>query len=65
MDLYSIGDEIKIRIADNSITKNGQNIMNNLDYTETDFHSFVINKGDTINVTPDSQLSILLRGRTL
>jgi len=62
---YTAGNEIKIRIPNNTITKNGQNIMNNLDPQESDFHSFLVNNGDVINVTPNSQLSLTVRGRTL
>ena len=62
---YAAGNEIKIRIPDNKITKNGQNIMNNLDPQESDFHNFLINNGDVINVTPNSELSLTVRGRTL
>lgn len=62
---YAVGDEIKIRIPDNEIKKNGQNIMNNLDFMESDFHAFELNNGDVINVTPNSTLSLTVRGRTL
>lgn len=62
---YAFGDEIKIRIPDNVITKNGQNIMNNLDPQESDFHNFLLNNGDVINITPTSDFAITLRGLTL
>lgn len=62
---YTTGQEIKIRIPDNEVTRNGQNIKNNLDYMESDFHNFLISNGDSIQVTPDSTLSITVRGRTL
>lgn len=62
---YAAGNEIKIRITNNVITKNGQNIMNNLDPQESDFHNFLVNNGDVINVTPNSELSLTVRGRTL
>lgn len=62
---YTAGDEIKIRIPENKITKNGQNIMNNLDYMESDFHNFLVNNEDTINVTPNSEVSLTVRGLSL
>lgn len=62
---YAVGNVIKIDIPNNKVTKNGQNIMNNLDFTVSDFHNFLINDGDVINVTPNSTLSIELRGRML
>lgn len=62
---YAAGNEIKIRIPSNTITKNGQNIMNNLDPQESDFHNFLVNNGDVINVTPNSTLSLTVRGMTL
>lgn len=61
---YSAGDVIKISIPDNEITRNGQNIMMDLDYTETDFHRFMIKDGDEIKVTPSSaDMKIGVRGR--
>lgn len=62
---YTVGDEIKIKIPDNTITKNGQNIMNNLDPQESDFHSFLVHNEDVINVTPNSTMTLTVRGRTL
>lgn len=62
---YVVGDVIKIKIPDNTITKNGQNIMNNLDPQESDFHSFLVHNEDTINVTPNSTMTLTVRGRTL
>lgn len=62
---YAAGDEIKIRIPENTITKNGQNIMKNLDPQESDFHNFLVNNEDTINVTPDSEVSLSVRGLSL
>lgn len=62
---YTTGQEIKITVPQNKVTRNGQDIMNNLDYMESDFHNFLINTNDVINVTPNSTMSITLRGRTL
>ncbi|MDN6670656.1 MAG: phage tail family protein [Staphylococcus equorum] len=62
---YAVGNTIKIGIPNNVITKNGQNIMKELDFTETDFHDFLINSGDSIKVTPNSTMEINLRGRKL
>lgn len=62
---YAVGNTIKIGIPNNVITKNGQSIMKELDFTETDFHDFLINNGDSIKVTPNSTMEITLRGRIL
>lgn len=61
---YNANDEIIIRIDDKEITRNQQNIMSDLDYTETDFHRFLVNNGNKIQVTPsDSELKMKVRGR--
>jgi predicted phage tail component-like protein len=61
---YTAGDVIVIDITDNNITKNGQNIMNNLDYIVSDFHRFAVKNGDTIQTTPiNAAMEITVRGR--
>lgn len=65
---YQTGDEIIIRLNETNqgrkLTKNGQNIMNNLDYMETDFHDFKIKRNDVIRVTPtNTTVTIQTRGR--
>lgn len=49
---YKPGDNIVIRIEDKIITQNGQNIMNNLDFVDSDFHEYWVKDGDQILVTP-------------
>lgn len=65
---YKTGDEIVIRLTETNqarkLTKNGQNIMNNLDHVETDFHEFKIKRNDVIRVTPaNTTVAIQTRGR--
>lgn len=65
---YKTGDEIVIRLNERSqnrkLTKNGQNIMTNLDYTATDFHEFTVKRNDILRVTPtNATLEISTRGR--
>lgn len=61
---YNANDEIVIKIEDKDITQNGQNIMNQLDFMESDFHDFWLNSGDTIDVTPsNTTMAMTIRGR--
>ena len=61
---YKAGDKVVIEIPENKITKNGQNVMADLDYTETDFHKFLIQAGDTIKTTPsNTEMEITIRTR--
>lgn len=65
---YVSGDTIRIRLNEtgqgNKITKNNQNIMKELDYLATDFNTFIIKKGDIIQVTPNTAtLTVQARGR--
>ena len=61
---YASGDVIVIKIADNTITKNNQNIMANLDYLESDLHRFTVSSGDSIQVTPiTAAMATTVRGR--
>lgn len=61
---YKAGDKVVIEIPENKITKNGQNVMADLDYTETDFHKFLIKTGDTIKTTPsNTEMEITIRTR--
>jgi len=62
--VYNLNDEIVIQIEDKIITKNGQNIKNNLNYMETDFHDFWVKNGDEITVTPqNTEVEMTLKGR--
>ena len=61
---YKSGDKIIIDIPGNKITKNGQNIMSDLNYIETDFHKFLIQSGDVIKATPsNTEMKIAIRTR--
>jgi predicted phage tail component-like protein len=61
---YKAGDTIIIEIPENKITKNGQNIMTDLNYKETDFHKFLIKTGDVIQTTPgNTDMEIAIRTR--
>lgn len=65
---YSAGDEIIIRLNESDqarkLTRNGQNIMRDLDYAETDFHAFLVKNKDVIQVSPlTATLMITARGR--
>lgn len=61
---YKINDVIKINIPENKITQNNRNIMNQLDYTESDFHRFRVKSHDQVQVTPrDSEVTLKVRGR--
>lgn len=62
---YTAGQEIIIDIASNTITRNGQNIMSNLDFVESDFHDFKLSAGDVITCMPSSTMQIKVRGRWL
>lgn len=61
---YRSGDKIVIEIPENKITQNGQNIMSDLNYVETDFHKFLVKRGDEIKTTPsNTEMSIAIRTR--
>lgn len=61
---YQAGDVINIKIPENKITQNNQDIMRELDYTESDFHRFTIKNNDKIQVTPrQSEMILKTRGR--
>lgn len=61
---YKAGDKVVIEIPENKITKNGQNVMADLDYTETDFHKFLIQTGDVVKATPsNTEMEITIRTR--
>lgn len=61
---YKSGDRIVIEIPSNKITKNGQDIMTDLDYIETDFHKFLIQTGDVVKATPsNTEMEITIRTR--
>ena len=61
---YRSGDKIVIEIPENKITQNGQNIMSDLNYVETDFHKFLIKTGDEIRTTPsNTEMSVVIRTR--
>ena len=65
---YISGDIIRIRLNEagqgKKITKNNQNIMKELDYLATDFNTFLIKKGDIVQVTPNTAtLTVQARGR--
>ena len=62
---YTAGQVLIIKIPENEITLNRQNIMKNLDYVESDFHEFLLSVGDVITCTPSSPMSIKVRGRLL
>lgn len=51
-DAFVVGDIVKIKIKEGKIEKNLTNIMNKLDYAETDWNEFVIRNKDKIQVTP-------------
>lgn len=51
-DSFSASDIVKIKIKEGKIEKNLTNIMNKLDYAETDWNEFVIRNKDKIQVTP-------------
>lgn len=64
---YKKGDVIKINTQakkhKDKLTKNGQNIMKDLDYTTTDFYRFKIKNDDVVSVVPNSSdLVIKYRG---
>ena len=65
---YATGDVIRIRLKETEqgkkITKNNQNIMNQLDYMTTDFHDFQVKKEDVLQVTPlNTEMTVEIRGR--
>ena len=61
---YKSSDRIVIEIPNNKITKNGQSIMTDLDYIETDFHKFLIQTGDVVKATPsNTEMEITIRTR--
>lgn len=61
---YNAGDVVRINIPNNDITQNRQNIMNNLDYTQTDFHRFMVKTGDSVQVTPqDADMTLKVQSR--
>lgn len=62
---YVVGDVIEIEIPKNEIRKNGQNTMAELDFTTSDFHTFIVHAEDEISVTPQAALKMRLRKRWL
>lgn len=61
---YASGDVISIDIESRKIMQDGRNIMNNLDYTQSDFHEFWLHNDDVLQVTPYStEMRIELQGR--
>lgn len=62
---YAAGNQVRIRIGQNEVTRNGQNVMKDLDFTATDFHNFLVNTGDTITVNSGSTMKLTVRGRKL
>ena len=62
---YTAGQTVVIDIRNNNITLNGQNIMSQLDFVESDFHEFKFSAGDVITCTPVSTMNIKVRGRWL
>ena len=63
---YEEDDVIIVRIANNLITKNNQNIMHELNFTETDFHKFLLTGNDDIDAVPSStELEMIVKARWL
>lgn len=54
----------KLKITDHEITLNGRNILNYLDFVESDYHEFVIYSEDEIRIS-SGKLKVLYRERAL
>ena len=62
---YGANSTIEIKIPENTITVNGQNRMQDLDYIESDFHKFLISSGNVISVSPSMAIEVTVRSRWL
>lgn len=62
---YTTGQVIKLSPDTGILTRNGQNIKNNLDYLESDWHGFSIYYGDQITVSPTMEITLNTRARLL
>lgn len=62
---YTAGQVLILDIEKRTVTLNGQNIKNNLDFVESDFFGFVLSPNDVITISPVSTMAIAVRGRWL